>query len=89
MKTAHGLALAATAAAALIGCNLANHPLAAAEPAAIEARLIGYCGGRVLAAVEESSFPAGCNWIEPIRYLEDGGAAWRAANGGRTLRLGN
>lgn len=30
-------------------------------------RLIGECGGRFYAAMEESAFPSGCEWIEPIR----------------------
>jgi hypothetical protein len=33
-------------------------------PAAKPARLIGYCGGRIMAGMEEDSFPAGCAWIE-------------------------
>jgi hypothetical protein len=37
------------------------------ERPAVEARLIGRCGGRLMAAMEESAFPAGCAWIEPIR----------------------
>lgn len=34
---------------------------------AAEVRLIGKCGNRYYAATEESSFPAGCAWIEPIK----------------------
>lgn len=41
------------------------------EAPAVEARLIGRCGGRMMAAMEESSFPSGCDWIEPIR-ADDG-----------------
>lgn len=37
------------------------------ERPAVEARLIGRCNGRLMAALEESAFPAGCDWIEPIR----------------------
>lgn len=40
---------------------------AACKPPATEARLIGECNGRLLAAMEESDFPAGCTWIELIR----------------------
>lgn len=32
-----------------------------------EVRLIGECGGRYFAAMEEDMFPKGCEWIEPIR----------------------
>ena len=38
------------------------------ERPAIEAGLIGMCQGRLMAAQEESAFPASCDWIEPIRY---------------------
>jgi hypothetical protein len=37
------------------------------ERPAVEARLIGRCNGRLMAALEESAFPAGCDWVEPIR----------------------
>lgn len=33
-----------------------------------EIRLIGECGGKFYGAMEESDFPDGCAWIEPIRY---------------------
>lgn len=36
-------------------------------PRAREVRLIGDCNGRIMAALEEDQFPAGCRWIEPIR----------------------
>lgn len=42
-----------------------------AERPAVPARLIGLCDGRILAAEEESAFPAGCTWIEPIRYASE------------------
>lgn len=58
------LALAATVAALGIASI-------ESRPHAIEARLIGECHGRLLAAMEESSFPAGCAWIEPIRMESD------------------
>ena len=35
------------------------------------ARLIGLCEGIFLTAMEESDFPAGCLWIEPIRVDTD------------------
>lgn len=39
----------------------------APEPAR-EIRLIGECDGKFYGAMEESDFPDGCAWIEPIRY---------------------
>lgn len=33
-----------------------------------EIRLIGECNGKFYGAMEESDFPDGCAWIEPIRY---------------------
>ena len=41
------------------------------ERPAVPVRLIGKCNGRILAALEESSFPAGCEWIEEIHAEED------------------
>lgn len=35
----------------------------------IAPRLIGLCDGRPMLAVEESQFPMGCSWIEPIASL--------------------
>ena len=61
------------------------------EPAAIEARLIGMCDGRLMAALEESSFPAGCEWIEPIRFEPEAMAAddyWRELEAAAILRRG-
>ena len=49
------------------GAAIARHFERNAEAPAVEARLIGRCGGRLMAGLEESSFPAGCEWIEPIR----------------------
>lgn len=37
------------------------------------ARYIGLCHGRLLAAMEESSFPRDCDWLEPIRYNMESG----------------
>lgn len=61
--------------------SLANHGIGRASPydrferpdAARPARLIGSCGGQIMAAEEESSFPAGCAWIEPIRLNGESG----------------
>ena len=39
----------------------------APERPAAPARLIGRCNGQLYAGNSESSFPAGCAWIEPIR----------------------
>lgn len=47
------------------GAYLKARKLAMAE--AMPARLIGRCGGRLYAGNSESSFPAGCDWIEPIK----------------------
>lgn len=33
-----------------------------------EIRLIGECNGKFYGAMEESDFPDGCAWVEPIRY---------------------
>ena len=38
------------------------------EAPATQIRLIGECDGKLLAAMEESAFPAGCAWIEPVRW---------------------
>lgn len=35
---------------------------------ASEIRLIGECDGKFYGAMAESDFPAGCAWIEPIRF---------------------
>lgn len=82
-----GVALSVAAALAIAPSSPSPFDRFEAEPAATEARLIGYCDGRVLAGIEESSFPSSCDWIEPIRYLSDGGATWQAAHG-RSLQLG-
>ena len=39
-----------------------------ADTRAKEIRLIGECNGKFYGAMEESDFPDGCAWIEPIRY---------------------
>jgi len=52
--------------------SLASVGIGRAEAPAREARLIGRCGDKLLAGLEESSFPAGCAWIEPIREFEAG-----------------
>lgn len=36
-----------------------------------EIRLIGECNGKFYGAMEEDQFPAGCTWIEPIRFDVD------------------
>lgn len=36
-----------------------------------EIRLIGECDGKFYGAMEEDQFPAGCAWIEPIRFDVD------------------
>jgi hypothetical protein len=36
------------------------------ERPAVPVRLIGACNGQILGAMEESAFPAGCDWIETI-----------------------
>lgn len=41
-----------------------------AEAPAVPVRLIGMCGGRMLAAMEESAFPANCDWIAPLGGTE-------------------
>ncbi len=38
-----------------------------AEMPAVQIRLIGECNGITMAAMEESAFPEGCTWIEPVR----------------------
>lgn len=69
---ARGLSVSESLCTAGIGCTAAERGRIVAElrgeAPAVPARLIGECGGRILAATEESSFPAGCAWIEPIRY---------------------
>lgn len=45
--------------------------LAEAQPAQADAepiRLIGLCHSQLLGGIEEDSFPAGCDWIEPVRF---------------------
>lgn len=72
--------IAALAASGLAGMLAADYQTR--ETPAVEARLIGRCDGRIMAAMEESAFPAGCDWIEPIRYSEED------RNGATALRLG-
>lgn len=45
--------------------SLASAGIGRAESPARPARLVGDCGGRIMAGQEESSFPAGCAWIVP------------------------
>lgn len=75
MRAALSGALCALLGAALgLGLALAKGEGEGARPA----RLLGSCSGRVLAGLEESDFPAKCEWIEPIRYDEsDGSTVWR------------
>jgi hypothetical protein len=57
------LAAVAIGAAAVAAGALVPAAVPAERPA-IEARLIGRCDGRLMAAAEESAFPAtGCDWI--------------------------
>lgn len=42
--------------------------LIAGPTPAREIRLIGECDGKFYGAMEEDQFPAGCAWIEPIRF---------------------
>jgi hypothetical protein len=58
------LAIAAAAVPLAATVQAVRGQLVPAERPAIEARLIGQCGGRIMAAAEESAFPAtGCDWI--------------------------
>jgi hypothetical protein len=43
---------------------------AEAERPAVPVRLVGLCDGRMMAAMEESAFPAGCDWIAPLGGME-------------------
>lgn len=70
-----GLAITVPAMVAAVGALVAVAAYSANEAPAIEARLIGQCNGKLMAAKEESSFPAGCAWIEPIRYQAEPEAA--------------
>lgn len=84
------LGLAGAFMAGIAAANVARNGFAE-EPAAIEARLIGECDGRILAALEESSFPAGCEWIEPIRFEPEpmaSDAYWKELEGAAILRRG-
>lgn len=57
------------AALALAALAMIGGPVAVpTERPAYEARLIGLCGGRIMAGLEESAFPSDCQWIERIRY---------------------
>ena len=42
------------------------------EAPAVPVRLVGMCDGRLMGAMEESAFPAGCEWIAPLADLESG-----------------
>ncbi len=64
--SARGLTVSESLASAGFG-SPAERVSARFESPAREVRLIGLCDGRLMAALEESSFPAGCEWIEPIR----------------------
>jgi len=57
----------AFAALAVIGFVVAVDSARPVESPAVPARLIGLCNGGYMAAIEESAFPEGCLWIEPIR----------------------
>lgn len=58
----------AFAAVAVIGFAVAvDSAKPPAESPAVPAKLIGKCHGGYMAAVEESAFPEGCLWIEPIK----------------------
>ncbi len=59
--------IAGTVGALLGSLALAGAAVALEPSAAKPIRLVGDCGGRIMAAMEESDFPAGCAWIEPIR----------------------
>lgn len=48
------------------GAAVARH-FERSEAPAVPARLVGECGGRIYAGNSESSFPAGCVWIEAVR----------------------
>lgn len=56
------------------GAYVARHFESPIEAPAVEAKLIGRCGDKLMAAMEESAFPDGCAWIEPIREFEAGRA---------------
>lgn len=61
------------------------------ESPAREVRLIGLCDGRLMAALEESSFPSDCAWIEPIRFEPEAMAAddyWKELESAAILRRG-
>jgi hypothetical protein len=40
----------------------------APKPQAIQARVMGYCEGKLWTAVEEDNLPSRCKWVEGIRY---------------------
>lgn len=51
--------------------SLASVGIGHAERPAVAIRLVGKCNGRIMGAMEESAFPAGCEWIEPFHAEED------------------
>lgn len=70
-RAAFGFAglLAGAALALPIGLGLgAEVGLRSAAAQAAPVRLVGLCSGRLLGALEEDAFPAGCSWIEPVRF---------------------
>lgn len=54
-------------ASALVIALIASVLALPAKRHAHEIRLIGECNGLYYGGVEESDFPDGCEWIEPIR----------------------
>lgn len=59
-----GTAAAACAWAGLFVLTLRTPYEAPATPI----RLIGECNGQLMGAMEESAFPEGCAWTEPVRW---------------------
>lgn len=61
------LALLAALGALLVAALIGEARSREARPV----QLLGQCGGVIMAAMEESDFPAGCAWIEPINYYSE------------------
>ncbi len=57
-----------TFAAAIVMALIASVLAMPAKRHAHEIRLIGECNGLYYGGQEESDFPDGCAWIEPIRF---------------------
>lgn len=83
-----GLTVSESLCTAGLGCTAERRAeiraeLRGAERPAVPARLIGDCGGRIMAAEHESAFPAGCAWIvpagAPLVFAELGDAEAAAA----------